>query len=243
MRSADPESAPAARPAVHPGLVAARHRMVERQLVSRGIRDPRVLDAMRTVPREAFVSERQAGYAYDDGPLPIGEGQTISQPYVVAFMIEAVAPQAGDRALEIGTGSGYSAAVLASVVAAVYTVERIATLAEAAAGRLSALGYGTVHVRCGDGTLGWPEHAPYDVVIVTAGAPRVPPALLDQLAPGGRLVVPVGDERFAQQLVRVRRRPDGTVSEESLELVAFVPLIGAQGWPGPPGREGARPGG
>jgi protein-L-isoaspartate(D-aspartate) O-methyltransferase len=153
---------------------------------------------------------------------------------VVAFMVEAVAPAAGDRALEIGTGSGYSAAVLASVVAEVYTVERIPVLAETAAARLAALGYRTVHVRCGDGTLGWPEHAPYDVIIVTAGGPRVPPALLDQLAPGGRLVMPVGDYVFSQRLVRVRRRADGTLSEDVLEAVAFVPLIGAQGWPAPP---------
>jgi protein-L-isoaspartate(D-aspartate) O-methyltransferase len=205
--------------------------MVERQLVARGIRDPLVLEAMRAVPREAFLAARQAAYAYDDGPLPIGEGQTISQPYVVAFMIEAVAPTAGDRALEIGTGSGYSAAVLASIVAEVYTVERIPALTDAAAARLAELGYRTVHVRCGDGTLGWPEHAPYDVIIVTAGGPRVPPALLEQLAPDGRLIMPVGDELRAQWLVRVRRRADGTVVEDALEPVAFVPLIGAQGWP------------
>ncbi len=220
-------------------MTAARQRMVEHQLVARGIHDPRVLDAMRVVPREAFVASRQAAYAYDDGPLPIGEGQTISQPYVVAFMIEAVAPAAGDRALEIGTGSGYSAAVLASIVAEVYTVERIPALADAAAARLAELGSRTVHVRCGDGTLGWPEHAPYDVIIVTAGGPRVPPALLDQLAPGGRLVMPVGDDPRVQRLVRVRRGADGTVSEEALEAVAFVPLIGAQGWPSAAGARGS----
>ena len=208
--------------------------MVERQLVARGIRDPLVLDAMRTVPREAFLSDRQAAYAYEDGPLPIDAGQTISQPYVVACVIEAVAPRPGDRALEIGTGSGYSAAVLASTVAEVYTVERIPALAQTAAGRLAELGYRTVHVRCGDGTLGWPEHAPYDVIVVTAGGPRVPPALLEQLAADGRLVMPVGDEPCSQQLVRVRRGADGTLIRDALEPVAFVPLIGAQGWPARP---------
>lgn len=228
MRSADPD-ATTGRDA---GLVAARDRMVERQLAARGIRDPRVLDAMRAVPREAFLAPQQAAQAYDDGPLPIGAGQTISQPYVVAFMIEVVAPAADDRALEIGTGSGYSAAVLAQIVAEVYTVERIPALADAAAARLAALGYRSVQVRCGDGTLGWPERAPYDVIVVTAGGPRVPPALLDQLAPGGRLVMPVGDDPRFQRLVRVWRRPDGSLVEEALESVAFVPLIGEQGWPG-----------
>jgi protein-L-isoaspartate(D-aspartate) O-methyltransferase len=156
-------------------------------------------------------------------------------------MIEAAVPGAGDRALEIGTGSGYSAAVLASIVAEVYTMERIPALADTAAGRLAELGYRTVHVRCGDGTLGWPDNAPYDVIIVTAGGPLVPPALLDQLAPGGRLIMPVGDEPYVQQLLRVRRRADGTVFEEALEPVAFVPLIGAQGWSASPAREDAAP--
>jgi protein-L-isoaspartate(D-aspartate) O-methyltransferase len=212
--------------------------MVERQLVARGIRDPRLLDAMRAVPREAFLSASQAAYAYDDGPLPIGEGQTISQPYIVARMIEVVTPSADDRALEIGTGSGYSAAVLASLVAEVYTVERIPALAQAAAGRLARLGYRTVHVRCGDGTLGWPEHAPYDVIVVTAGGPVVPPALLGQLAAGGRLVMPVGADPHSQQLVRIQRGADGGTVEDRLDPVAFVPLIGAQGWAAPPARRG-----
>jgi protein-L-isoaspartate(D-aspartate) O-methyltransferase len=233
MRSADPDPEACRDHPVRPDLVPVRHRMVESQLAARGIRDSRVLEAMRTVPREAFVSARQAEYAYDDGPLPIGEGQTISQPYMVACMTEAAAPGAGDRVLEIGTGSGYSAAVLASIAAEVYSVERIPALAAAAAGRLARLGYRTVHVRCGDGSLGWPEHAPYDVIIVTAGGPRVPPALLEQLAPEGRLVMPVGDDLHTQQLVRVRRRADGQILHEGLELVAFVPLIGAQGWPAP----------
>jgi protein-L-isoaspartate(D-aspartate) O-methyltransferase len=241
MRSADPDPTTRCEPEIRPELIAARQRMVDSQLVARGIRDPLVLEAMRSVPREAFLAARQAASAYDDGPLPIGEGQTISQPYIVAFMDEAVEPRVGDRALEIGTGSGYSAAVLASIVGEVYTVERIPALADAAGRRLAELGYRTVRVRCGDGTLGWPEHAPYDVIIVTAGGPRVPPALLDQLAPGGRLVMPVGDNPYVQQLVRIRRRADGTVVEDALAPVAFVPLIGAQGWPRGPRARGAAP--
>jgi protein-L-isoaspartate(D-aspartate) O-methyltransferase len=210
--------------------IAARHAMIERQLVARGIRDPRVLAAMRAVPRERFVPAGAVECAYDDGPLPIGAGQTISQPYVVAYMLEAVGPEPTDRALEIGTGSGYSAAVLASIVAEVFTVERLPALAESAARRLARLDFDTVRVRCGDGTLGWPEQAPYDVIVVTAGGPGVPPALLAQLAAGGRLVMPVGDDPRAQRLVRVRRRTDGTPIHEWLEPVAFVPLIGEQGW-------------
>jgi protein-L-isoaspartate(D-aspartate) O-methyltransferase len=211
--------------------------MVRVQLAGRDIRDTAVLNAMWTVPREVFVPLDLIACAYDDGPLPIGSGQTISQPYVVAFMIAAAAPKAGDRALEIGTGSGYSAAVLASIVKEVYTIERIAVLADAAVRRLADLGYRNVQVRCGDGTLGWPEHAPYDVIIVTAGGPRVPPALLAQLATGGRLVMPVGSDRFLQRIVRLSRRTDGKLLEEQLEAVAFVPLIGAEGWPEPRGEQ------
>ena len=229
-------------PRIRPDLAAVRHEMVDVQLARRGIRDAAVLDAMRTVPREAFVPSHLVPCAYDDDPLPIGEGQTISQPYVVAFMIAAVAPTMGDRALEIGTGSGYSAAVLASIVKEVYTVERIAELSDTAAGRLTDLGYRNVHVRCGDGTLGWPEHAPYDIIIVTAGGPRVPPALLAQLAVGGRLVMPVGSDQFSQRLMRLSRALDGNLLEQQLEAVAFVPLIGAAGWPdrGGDGRLGRR---
>jgi protein-L-isoaspartate(D-aspartate) O-methyltransferase len=236
MRSADPDDPGAPRLRIRPDLAAVRELMVETQLRARGVRDGAVLEAMRVVPREAFLSERQAPYAYEDGPLPIGEGQTISQPYIVAVMSAAVAPRPADRVLEIGTGSGYSAAVLATIVREVYTIERLPALAESASRRLAALGYRNVHVRCGDGTLGWPEHAPYDAIIVTAGGPRIPPALLDQLGAGGRLVMPVGDELRHQELVRVRRQPDGTLTQEALEPVAFVPLIGAQGWPGPRGR-------
>jgi protein-L-isoaspartate(D-aspartate) O-methyltransferase len=157
-------------------------------------------------------------------------------------MIAAVAPKRGDRALEIGTGSGYSAAVLGSIVKDVYTIERLAGLANTAAARLTDLGYRNVHVRCGDGTLGWPEHAPYDLIVVTAGGPRVPPALLAQLAAGGRLVMPVGSDHFFQRLVRVCRRADGTFLEEQLEAVAFVPLIGAEGWPESGGARQSGPG-
>ena len=204
-----------------------RDEMVYTQIAARGIRDPAVLEAMRVIPREAFVPESAVPFAYQDEPLAIGEGQTISQPYVVAAMSEAVGPKPGDRALEIGTGSGYAAAVLAQIV---YTVERLAGLAESARRRLVELGYENVHVRCGDGTLGWPEHAPYDAIIVTAGGPRVPPALLAQLAVGGRLVMPVGSTPHFQRLVRAKRAAEDKYDYERLEEVAFVPLIGEQGW-------------
>jgi protein-L-isoaspartate(D-aspartate) O-methyltransferase len=207
-----------------------RERMVE-QIAALGVRDPAVLAAMRAVPRERFVPEHLAHRAYDDGPLPIGEGQTISQPYVVAVMTEALRLQPRDRVLEIGTGSGYAAAVLASIVAEVYTVERVASLAESACRRLVDLGYANVHVRLGDGSLGWAEHAPYDAIVVTAGGPDVPPSLLRQLAPHGRLVMPVGPEPRAQRLVRMVRTADDGYEREDLEEVAFVPLIGAEGWP------------
>lgn len=212
---------------------AQRDRMVETQIARRGVHDPAVLEAMRTVPREQFVPEWRHDDAYADEPLPIEEGQTISQPYIVAVMIEAARPQPGDRALEIGTGSGYSAAVLSTVVAEVYTVERLAELAESARRRLAGLGYANVHVRHANGTLGWPEHAPYDVIIVTAGGPRVPQPLLDQLAVGGRLVMPVGSWRVGQRLIRMTctgRAGDDRYEREDLEAVAFVPLIGAEGW-------------
>jgi protein-L-isoaspartate(D-aspartate) O-methyltransferase len=211
--------------------VEARERMVERQIAGRGVRDPAVLAAMRKVPRELFVSPDQKAFAYEDEPLPIGEGQTISQPYIVAAMIAAAGPRAGDRALEIGTGSGYSAAVLSGIAGDVYTVERLPRLADSARRRLHDLGYSNVHVRTADGTLGWPEHAPYDVIIVTASGPAVPSSLLDQLAIGGRLVMPVGDSAVAQRLVRVTRRGEDDYRREDLEGVAFVPLIGQEGWP------------
>jgi len=207
-----------------------RERMVETQVRARGVSDPWVLRAMRTVPREAFVPDSARQFAYADEPLPIGDGQTISQPYVVAVMTELVAPRPGQRALEIGTGSGYAAAVLGTIVSEVYTVERLAHLADSARDRLAALGYRNVHVRHGDGTLGWPEHAPYEAIIVTAGGPRVPEALLDQLAVGGHLVMPVGAVQRSQKLVRVVRTGAHAYEHTDLEPVAFVPLIGEQGW-------------
>ncbi|HXJ82207.1 MAG TPA: protein-L-isoaspartate(D-aspartate) O-methyltransferase [Candidatus Methylomirabilis sp.] len=207
-----------------------RAQMVASQLAGRGIRNPRVLQAMGTVPRERFLAEDQQDQAYDDGPLPIAAGQTISQPYVVARMTAAIEPQPGDRVLEVGTGSGYAAAVLATIVADVYTIERVGALARTARQRLASLGYENVHVREGDGTLGWPEHAPYDAIIVTAGGPRVPSSLLEQLAVGGQLIMPVGPAQRFQQLVRVSRRGADIYDYEDLEAVAFVPLIGAEGW-------------
>jgi protein-L-isoaspartate(D-aspartate) O-methyltransferase len=215
-----------------PGRFAEeRERMVELQIAGRGIRDPAVLAAMRKVPRECFVGSAQAEFAYDDGPLPIGEGQTISQPYIVAVMTEALRLRPADRVLEIGTGSGYAAAVLGVIAAEVYTIERIESLAERSRRRLAELGYANVHVRHGDGSLGWPEHAPYDAIVVTAGGPHVPPSLLRQMATGGRLVMPVGSAPRFQRLVRVVRTGDETYHREALEDVAFVPLVGAEGWP------------
>ena len=208
-----------------------RERTVATQIEARGITDPLVLEAMRVVPRERFVPPYLAVFAYDDGPLPIGKGQTISQPYIVAAMTQAVRIKPGERVLEIGTGSGYGAAVLSRIAGEVYTVERIGELAATARGRLAALGYDNVHVREGDGSLGWPEHAPYEAILVTAGGPRVPEALLDQLAVGGRLIMPVGTDLHGQRLVRVTRTDAHEYEHENLEYVAFVPLIGAEGWP------------
>jgi protein-L-isoaspartate(D-aspartate) O-methyltransferase len=211
-------------------LAEAREHMVRRHLAARGIRDPAVLQAMRTVPREAFLPPELAEFAYEDAPLPIARGQTISQPYIVALMTAALGLGPHDRVLEIGTGSGYAAAILGRVAREVRSVERHGELAEAAAARLRTLGFDNVHVLHGDGTLGWPEHAPYDAIVVTAGGPDVPPALLDQLAPGGRLVIPIGEDRSLQTLVRVTRGMDGSLRREDLGDVRFVPLIGAQGW-------------
>ncbi len=211
-------------------LTEERERMVESQITRRGIRDPGVLAAMRKVPRERFVAGERAHVAYDDRPLPIGEGQTISQPYIVAAMTEALQLRPRDRVLEIGTGSGYAAAVLALIAAEVYTVERLEGLAQSARRRLEELGFANVHVRHGDGSLGWPEHAPYDAIVVTAGGPDVPRSLLAQMAVGGRLVMPVGPTMRSQRLVRVVRTGEETYEQERLEDVAFVPLIGAEGW-------------
>ena len=211
-------------------LEAKKERMLSEHLLARGIRDAAVLRAMREVPREAFLPPEMARWAYEDGPLPIEAGQTISQPYIVAYMIEALELVGRERALEIGTGSGYAAAVLSRCAAEVFTVERIAQLAESAGSRLQALGYRNVKVQLGDGTLGWPQHAPYDAIVVTAGAPEVPAELLGQLATGGRLVIPVGSSQHQQDLVRVRRLANGDFRREELCAVRFVPLIGTRGW-------------
>jgi protein-L-isoaspartate(D-aspartate) O-methyltransferase len=216
-----------------PDYAALRRRMVETQLVARGIRHPAVLRVMGVVPRERFVPDADAPDAYEDSARPIGHAQTISQPYVVALMLEALDPKPTDRVLEIGTGSAYATALLAELVADVYTMERLESLAAAARQRLADLHYRNVHVRHGDGTLGWPEHAPYDGIVVTAGGPEVPAPLLPQLCVGRHLVVPVGPTPRAQELVRVTRRPGGEDTRESLGAVAFVPLIGTAGWPEP----------
>lgn len=206
--------------------------MVEHDIRARGVRDSRVLAAMTRVPREALVPPEMAEFAYEDTPLPIGGGQTISQPFIVAVMTEAVAIQPGDTVLEIGTGSGYAAAVLAELADHVYTIERQPELARTARRRLAELGYDNVEVHLGDGTLGWTDHAPYDAILVTAGGPDLPPALLDQLAVGGRLIIPVGSER-AQDLVRITRRSQREYERENLGPVRFVPLVGEAGWSEP----------
>jgi len=205
--------------------------MVERQIRARGVRDPRVLAAIGAVPREAFLPPELVEFAYDDRPLPIEAGQTISQPYIVALMAEALRLQPDDDVLEIGAGSGYAAAVLAAMARRVYTIERHAELADLARERLARLGYANVEVRCGDGTLGWPERAPFAAIVAAAGGPEVPRALIDQLEIGGRLVMPVGPSQL-QELVRVTREGAGAADlrYEALGAVQFVPLIGTQGW-------------
>jgi protein-L-isoaspartate(D-aspartate) O-methyltransferase len=208
----------------------SRERMVDHQIERRGVRSQKVLDAMRTVPRERFVPEDLRKYAYDDSPLPIDAGQTISQPYIVAFMIEGLLLQGGEKVLEIGAGSGYAAAVLAEVAGEVYTIERIGELATHAASVLAELDYENVEVICGDGTLGLPDQAPFDAIVVTAGGPAVPDCLKKQLKIGGRLVIPVGSYRHFQQLVRVTRISETEYQEESLADVRFVPLVGKKGW-------------
>lgn len=201
--------------------------MLEEHLAARGIKDARVLAAMSKVPRERLISAAQREHAYDDRALPIEAGQTISQPYIVALMAQELRLAPSDRLLEIGTGSGYAAAVYAKLVAEVFTVERYAQLAESAREKLAELGLRNVAVRCADGTLGWPEHAPYQAISVAAAGPQVPPALLDQLALGGRLVMPVGQvgDLEVQRLVRVIRRGRDAYESEDLGGVQFVPLV------------------
>jgi protein-L-isoaspartate(D-aspartate) O-methyltransferase len=208
----------------------ARSQMVETQVERRGIRDHRLLDAMREVPREAFVDEGFEEFAYEDSPLPIGEDQTISQPYIVARMIEAAEVRPLDRVLEVGAGSGYAAAVLGHLAGKVYAVERHASLATSASASLDRLGYDNVIIRVADGTQGWQEYAPFDAIIVSAGGPDIPDALKQQLAIGGRLVIPIGSEQTSQALVKVTRTGEADFAQEDLEQVRFVPLIGEHGW-------------
>src|SRR3954471_5977037 len=207
-----------------------RNRMVDVQIAQRGVRDRSVLDAMRRGPREAFVQPGFEEFAYEDGPLPIGEGQTISQPYVVALMIEAAEVRPGDHVLEVGAGSGYAAAVLSHIADRVYAIERHPSLGEAAQRRFERLGYDNIELRVGDGTKGWPEAAPFDAILVSAGGPEVPPALKQQLAIGGRLVIPVGKDRHDQALLKITRTRAAAFEQDNLGAVAFVPLIGEQGW-------------
>ncbi|MHB8836437.1 MAG: protein-L-isoaspartate(D-aspartate) O-methyltransferase [Candidatus Methylomirabilia bacterium] len=209
-------------------FATARRRMVEAQLIARGLRDPEVLRALGRVPRHLFVEEALRGRAYGDGALPIGYDQTISQPFMVATMTEALQLQGGEKVLEIGTGSGYQTSVLAEIVERVFSVERIAPLYRRARSLLDQLGYHNVVLRHGDGTLGWRDHAPYDAIVVTAGAPHVPQALRDQLASGGRLVIPVGD-RHQQELLRITRG-EAQDEREMLGGCVFVNLIGENGW-------------
>ncbi len=206
-----------------------RERMVREQIEARGVRDPAVLEAMRQVPRHLFVEEALAPKAYMDSPLPIGEGQTISQPYIVALMSELLQVRPGMKVLEIGTGSGYQAAVLAQMGATVYTVERIKPLFYAARKRFMDMRLFSIKPRLDDGTLGWPEEAPFDGIMVTAGGPQVPRPLVDQLADPGRLVIPVGGARRDQTLVLVEKQ-GGRVTETAKGGVVFVDLVGAHGW-------------
>ncbi len=211
-------------------MKSERLKMVETQLKARDITDPLVLEAMTETPREAFVPRELAHRAYDDGPLPIAEGQTISQPYIVALMIQAMEVSAEDKALDVGTGSGYAAAVLSRIVERTYTIERHERLAETAKRRFARLGYDNIETTVGDGSLGWPAHAPYDAIVVTAGSPDVPDALLQQLKTGGRLVIPVGRLQVMQELLRIRKTDTDQFIRERITGVRFVPLVGAGGW-------------
>jgi protein-L-isoaspartate(D-aspartate) O-methyltransferase len=211
-------------------FASLRAEMVERNIIARGVRDQLVLDAMRKVPREQFLPKNLREFAYEDSPLPIAGEQTISQPYIVAFMAEALMLKGGEKVLEIGAGSGYAAAVLSVIAADVYTVERLGQLADKAAATLADLGYHNVHVLHGDGTRGWPEHAPYDAIVVAAGGPQVPESLKEQLKIGGRLVIPVGADQRTQELVRVTRISTNEYRSEDIADVRFVPLIGEEGW-------------
>lgn len=210
-----------------------RARMVERQIRRRGVTNAEVLNAMREVPREVFVPENLREFAYEDGPLPIESGQTISQPFIVAAMIDIAEISPGDTVLEIGAGSGYAAAVISRIAGRVYAIERHGALTQLARQRLLALSYDNVEIRTGDGTAGWLEAAPFDAIIASAGGPAVPQTLKEQLDIGGVLVMPVGRSSREQRLLRVRRLGANHFDEEDMGGVAFVPLIGEHGWPGP----------
>lgn len=207
-----------------------RERMIRRQIEARGITDETILEAFRQVPREAFVSSQHAHLAYDDHPLPIEAGQTISQPYIVALMIEAAGIRRGDKVLEVGAGSGYAAAVISRIAERVVSIERQSELVCIACERMHRLGYRNVRIVEGDGTRGCPEEAPFDAILAAASGSHVPKPLIEELAPGGRLVMPVGDPSWVQELVKVTKRPDGTLKHENLGGVRFVPLIGEEGW-------------
>jgi len=207
----------------------ARKRMVETQIIARGISDRRVIEAMLKIPRHIFVEEAMSAQAYSDSALPIGEKQTISQPYMVALMTELLQVSSSDKVLEIGTGSGYQAALLATIAKRVYTIERIRPLALRARKALDSLGLLNINIKIDDGTDGWPEEAPFDAIIVTAGAPEIPHALISQLKVGGKLVIPVGD-LFEQTLVRATKKEDGSFSREDFIGCRFVKLVGKFGW-------------
>src|SRR5436190_969214 len=213
-----------------PDLSRARDRMVNIQVARRGVRDTHVLEALRRVPREIFVEPGFEEFAYEDCPLPICEGQTISQPYIVALMIEAAEVKPGDSVLEVGAGSGYAAAVMGQIADRVYAIERHPSLGKSAQQRLKKHGYDNIELRIGDGTRGWPEAAPFNAILVAAGGPEVPPALKEQLATGGRLVIPIGEEERYQTLIKLTRKSKSEFEEDNLGAVAFVPLIGEQGW-------------
>jgi protein-L-isoaspartate(D-aspartate) O-methyltransferase len=205
-----------------------REKMIEEQLVARQIRDARVLEAMRKVPRHLFVPDEIKAHAYEDRPLPIGQDQTISQPYMVALMVQALELTGSEKVLEIGTGSGYETAILAELCSEVFSIERLAELADQAQALLRALGYRNVRIKVGDGTLGWEEYAPYDAIVISASSPQIPRPLLEQLEPGGAFVVPIGEEQL-QSLVRLRKTNEG-IREEYLGECRFVKLKGAFGW-------------
>ncbi|MES2327325.1 MAG: protein-L-isoaspartate(D-aspartate) O-methyltransferase [Pseudomonadota bacterium] len=211
-------------------FASQREAMVERQLRRRGIAEPDILEAFRAVPREAFVSAEFAHLAYGDHPLPIEADQTISQPYIVGLMIEAAAIKAGETVLEIGAGSGYAAAVISRIADRVIGIERQHDLVEVARERLRRLGYDNVEIIEGDGTKGWPDGAPYDAILAAASGSHVPEPLLAQVAPGGRIVMPVGEPGVVQELIKVTKQEDGIVKQENLGAVRFVPLIGEEGW-------------